>query len=191
MKKKEIIRNIAAGTIPLCAILFLFVWFISRSILAASIMAVLIFIASLYSNIGRHFEDKKKEKAGVTRYTFKVEKVYQLDAPDDGVAPSLCFDIDENRCLLLNGQWIYEDYVYGDNSKEFYDAESNIFNCYRAPYSFPANAFEILISNLDDRPVKIVVSGDYIEPEPVNWPTPKKYLKKQFVIIKKSEIEKE
>lgn len=190
MKKKEIIRNIALGTLPLCAVLFLPVWLISRSILAASVMASLLFIASLYSNIGRYFDDQKREKAGVTRHTFKTEKVYELNAPDDSVAPSLCFDIEENRRLLLNGQWIYEDNIYGDNAKEFYDAESDIFNRYTAPYSFPADAFEIWTSNLDGRPLRIVVSGDYIEPEQVSWPTPEKYLRKQFAVIDKNEIEK-
>ena len=69
-----------------------------------------------------------------------------------------------------------------------YDGESDFFNCYVDPHSFPATEFELWISKLDDQPSRIIVSGDYLEPQQVTWPTPDKYLTSQYATIDKEEI---
>lgn len=189
MKEKEIIRNIGIGTIPLCLGIFAITWIISRNVIVSAIIPILLFFVSVYSNIGKYFDDKKREKAGVIKLKFNSIKVYELIAPNDSVAPSLCFEINENKYLLLNGQWMYDKEIYGKEAEKYYDSESDIFNCYKKPFSFPANEFEIWISSLDEQPAKIVVLGDYIEPEQVGWRTPKKYCNKQFAIIDKNELE--
>ena len=189
MKKQEIIKNIVIATIPTCLILFGIGWFIFRNLIAACILPTIFFITSLHSNIGKYLDDKKREAAGVTKHRFKTEKVYELDAPNDAVAPSLYFETRDGDCLLINGQWIYNEETYGEGAKEYYDSEGDdFFNRYKKPYSFPATEFEIWVSNLDNEACRIVVSGDYMEPEATNWKTPEKYYYKRFTLIDKSEL---
>ena len=189
MKKQEILRNIGFTTIPLCLVIFVISWLIFRNLIGASILPLIVFIASVYSNIGKYFEDQKRSIVGVTKHKFKANSAYDLIAPNDSVAPSLCLDIGNDKYLLLNGQWLYNDEIYGDESKKYYDEESDIFNCYNKPFSFPSTEFEIWISKLDNQPEKIVVLGDYIEPKEVKWSTPEKYYKDRFSVINKSELE--
>ncbi len=58
-------------------------------------------------------------------------------------------------------------------------------------YSFPSTEFELWVSNLDGRPAKIVVIGEYLAPKEVSWPTPEKYKNCQHAIIDKKEVNAE
>jgi hypothetical protein len=188
MKKNEIVKNISLVTIPVCLVLFVLGWLVFRNIWGAAVIPVILFAASLRSNIGRYFDDIKRDEAGVTKRKFKAVRAFDLLAPNDSVGPSLCLDIGDDKYLLLNGQWLYEDEIYGEGVHKYYDGESDFFNCFVAPHSFPATEFELWISNLDDQPCRIIVSGDYLEPEEVTWPTPENYHTAQYAIIDKKEI---
>jgi hypothetical protein len=188
MNKQELIRNVGIVTIPVCIIIFAIGWFIFRNIIGAAILPLLLFIASVHNNFSKYFDDKKKEAAGVIKRKFKSRKAYDLVAPNDSVAPSLCIEIEDNRYLLLNGQWLYDEETYGEESREYYDEESETFNCYRKPFSFPSTEFEVWISNLDKQPQKIIILGDYIEPKEVRWSTPEEYCNEKFAVIEKHEL---
>ena len=190
MKKTDILRNLTTTSIPVSLAIFGLGWLIFRNAIGAAVLPTVLFAASLYSNIGRYYDDIKREAAGVTKKKYKARKAYELLAPDDSVGPSLCIDIDDGKYLITNGQWIYDEAIYGEDAKEYYDEESDIFNGYHSPYSFPSTEFEIWVSNLDGSPSKIVVLGEYLSPKEVDWPTPEKHYKSSHAVITKCEIEK-
>ncbi len=189
MKKNEILRNLATATIPICAVVFLAGWFIFRNVVGAAILPIVLLVASIYSNIGKYYEDIKRDIAGITKKKYKATKAYELIAPNDSVDPSLCMEIEDDKYLLTNGQWIFDDEIYGENASNYYDEDSDIFNCYSFPYSFPSTEFELWISKLDGRPIRIVVLGEYLAPEIVNWPTPEKYCEDNHVVIDRTEVD--
>lgn len=189
MKKTEIIRNLATATVPISLVLFGIGWLVFKSMLAALVLPVILFIASLYSSIGKYLDDIKRTSSGVTKRKFSATAAFELMAPDDSVGPSLCMDIGDGSYLLINGQWIYDDEIYGEDARKYFDQESDIFNGYQSPYSFPATEFELWLSNLDGKPMKLVVSGDYLTPRPVSSPTPEKYWRCSHAIIDKDEVD--
>jgi hypothetical protein len=189
MKKSDLIRNIGFTSVPLSLVIFGAGWLIFHHIIFAAILPVIFLFASIKSNIGKYKDDKKKEKAGFTKHTFSVRKAFDLAAPNDSIGPSLCLEVDDNKFVLLNGQWLYESEIYGEDAQKFHDRESHFFNCHLNPHSFPASEFELWISRLDDEPHRIIVKGAYIEPEKVTWQTPENFWHKNFAIIDKSEIE--
>ena len=191
MKKTEILRNIVSTTIPISLVVFGLGWLVFRNPIGAAVLPLILFVASLYSNIGKYHDDIKRDSAGVTKKMFKATKAYDLLAPNDSVGPSLCMEIEDEKYLLMNGQWIYNENTYGEEARESYDEESGIFNGYRPPYSFPSTQFEIWVSNLDGKPSRIVVLGDYLEPKEVDWPTPEKYCKCTYAVIEKEEVNTE
>lgn len=188
MKKQELIRNIGLVTIPVCIIIFALGWFIFRNTIGAAIFPLLLFTASVHNNFGKYFDDQKKEAAGFVKHQFKSRQAFELVAPNDGVGPSLCIEIEDNQFLLLNGQWLYDDETYGEESREYYDEEIETFNCYKNPFSFPSTEFEVWISIFDKQPNKIIIFGDYLEPKGVRWPTPEAYCNERFAVIEKHEL---
>jgi hypothetical protein len=188
MKKIEIVRNIGLATIPICLAVFVLGWIVFDNVIGALVLPIIIFLLSLYSNIRKFYKDKERDKAGFIKHRFKATKAYILIAPNDYVAPSLCLETENGKYVLLNGQWLYDEAIYGEESKKYYDEDSDIFNCYNAPFSFPCTEFELWISKLDDDPFKILVMGDYIEPEEVNWKTPEKFYDNKYAIIEKDEV---
>jgi uncharacterized membrane protein len=188
MKKQELIRNIGLATLPLCLAIFTAAWLLFGNPVIAGTLAVVVLAASIYNNFSNYFHEKKREASGVTRHRFKIKKVYQLVAPNDAAAPSLCFETQDGKCFLINGQWIYNEETYGEGAKKYYDADSDIFNCYNKPFSFPSSEFEVWVSNLDNKPYKIVILGDYMEPGETEWKTPGKYYYKSFAVINKEEL---
>ena len=191
MGKNEILRNIATTTIPISLVLFGLGWLVFRNAIGAAVLPLILFVASLYSNISKYHNDIRKDLAGVTKKIFKATKAFDLLAPNDSIGPSLCMEIEDGKYLLTNGQWIYDESIYGEDAKEYYDEESDIFNGFKPPYSFPSTEFEIWVSNLDGKPSKIVVLGDYLKPKEVNWPTPEKYCKYTHSVIEKKEVNTE
>lgn len=190
MKKNEIVGNLVTTTIPISLVLFGLGWFVFRNAIGASVLPLILFVASLYSNIGKYHDDIKRDSAGVTKKIFKATKAYYLLAPNDSVGPSLCMEIGDDKYLLTNGQWIYDENIYGKDAREYYDENDDIFNGFRPPYSFPSTEFEIWVSNLDGKPSKVVVLGDYLKPKEVNWPTPEKYCKCTHTVIERKEVQR-
>ena len=188
MKKSEIFKNIMTVTIPVSLVIFGLGWLVFRNLTGAALLPLILFVASLYSNIGKYHDDLKRDSAGVTKKMYNATKAYELMAPDDSVGPSLCIEIEDEKYLLFNGQWIYDENIYGDDAGEYYDEDSDIFNGYTPPYSFPSTKFEIWVSNLDDEPSRIIVLGNYLAPEEVSWPTPEKYCDCTHAEIEKEEV---
>ncbi len=192
MKKTEILRNIATTSFPISLVIFGFGWLVFKNLIGAAVLPAILFVASLYSNIGKYIDDIKRESAGFMKTKFKVTKVFELLAPDDSVGPSLCMEIDDDKFLLTNGQWIYDEDIYGKDAKKYREGDSSdIFNGYLPPYSFPSTEFELWVSHLDGRPAKIVVIGEYLAPKEVSWPTPEKYKNCNHAIIDKKEVNAE
>ena len=188
MKKAEILRNIVLATIPISLIVFVIGWLVFDNVTGALVLPAIIFLLSLYSNIGKYFKDKERDHAGYLRHRFKAAKAYDLIAPNDSVAPSILLEIEDGKYLLLNGQWLLDQDMYGEESKKYYDEDSDIFNGYQEPFSFPATEFELWISKLDDEPFKIIVLGTYIEPAEVTWKTPEQYYDSKYAVIDRDEI---
>ena len=190
MKKAEIPRNIVIATVPICLIVFAIGWFAFDNVTGALVLPIIIFLLSLYSNIGKFFKDKERDKAGFIRHRFKAAKAYDLIAPNDSVAPSILLELEDEKYLLLNGQWLLDQDIYGEESKQYYEEDSDIFNGYKEPFSFPATEFELWVSKLDDEPCKIIVLGTYIEPAEVTWKTPEQYYDRKYAVIDRDEIKK-
>jgi hypothetical protein len=187
MKKDELLKNLSTVTIPASIVIFAIVFLISKKPYVASAITLLFLSASIYSNIGKYREDKKRERAGFTQYKFRTNKVYEMVTPGD-LGPALCFEIENERYLLLVGQWIFDGKMYDDKARPFLDEESNYFNGYKEPYSFPSREFEIWTSNLDGKPVKINILGEYLEPEKINCDVPQNFLDKRFGVIERNQI---
>ncbi len=188
MKKTEILKNLAAATIPVSLALFGIGWLVFRNVAFAAALPIIFFTASLRSNICKYRKDIKRESAGVTKKKYKATRAYELLAPDDSVGPSICMEIENDKYLLMNGQWIYERNMYGEDAREYHDEESDYFNGYNPPYSFPSTEFEIWVSNLDGQPSNIIVLGEYLAPTEVNWPTPERYWRNSYTVIDKAEL---
>ncbi len=165
-------------------------WLLSRSIIIASILPLSVFLLSLYSNWGKFIDDIRKEKAGFTQKTITIKNAFELIAPNDAISPSLCLQLDEENCLILNGQWLYASETYGAEAPQYYDEESPILNGHLPPYAFPSSAFDLWISNLTHKPHKITVQGDYIEPIEVAWNTPELSYNREHTVMRLSEIKK-
>ena len=187
MKKEEIFKNIAFVTLPLSLGISTIGFLILKSVPLSIMLGCVFFAASLKSNISKYYHDIQREKAGVTRHAFNARRVFDL-VPIGDLGPALCFELDGENFLLVNGHWIFSEDTYGEEAKKYYDEESDFFNGYKKPYSFPAASFEIWTSNLDNRPVKISITGDYLQPEQVAWELPRKFIDTRFAVVKQSEI---
>jgi hypothetical protein len=190
MTNKEMIRNIGFTTIPVCLVIFGLGWLLSRNIIIASILPLTVFLLSLYSNIGKFKDDIRKERAGFTQKAIKIKNAFELIAPNDSISPSLCLQLDDENCLILNGQWLYESETYGEEARKYYDEESQLFNGHLPPYAFPSSEFDLWISNLTNKPHKITVQGEYIEPMEVAWKTPEISYNQEHTFMRLSEIKK-
>lgn len=191
MKKNELLRNIGFTTIPVCLVIYGISFYLSGGSIWAAFIPVILLTASIHSNVMKYKDDINIEKAGFTKHLFQIQRVFDLVTPNDSISPSLCLEIENDKYLLLNGQWLYDSEIYGDGAKNNYDSESDIFNCHTGSSSFPSSEFELWVSNLDRKPHRIVTKGEYIEPEVVSWETPEKYYDKMFAVISRSEINKE
>lgn len=185
------LRNIGLTTIPVCIVIYFIIFYLFQSSLLAFFISAILLVLSISSNVRKYRSDIKIETAGFHKNLYKAQNAFHLVAPNDSVSPSLCLEIANDKYLLLNGQWLYESDLYGGEAGDFYDSESEIFNCHTHTFSFPATVFELWVSKLDGTPQKIVVKGEYIEPKVVSWKTPEKHCNKMFALINRSEIKKE
>ncbi len=189
MKKKELFKNIVFGTIPTCLIIFVFLMMIShKHLLKASVLPIILFAVSLISNMRKYYRDIRKDQAGYTKHTYEVKNVYELFNLNNAYNPSLCLDIGHNKYLILNGQWMLNNAIYGEDLARDKDHDDDIFNYLKNPYSFPSTKFELWISNLDNEPSQIKVLGNYIVPKQVNLQTPTKYGAMPFTVIDQNEL---
>lgn len=103
-------RNLVTVVIPVTVIVFAGAYLLSRSVLIASAIAAVLFLASAASNL-RFFRAIKrrnnlKENANAVE-VLEVSASAALDLqPIGDNAPAYCFFIGEGKALLLIGQWL-------------------------------------------------------------------------------------
>jgi hypothetical protein len=108
----SLVSNLFVATLPITAILFVFVYFLSRSMLASGAVAGAFFAASLYSN-GRFFREVRRRNRLQTDpdavEVLEVDASQVLDIEHLGShGPAYCFFVDEGKALLLVGQWMLD-----------------------------------------------------------------------------------
>lgn len=103
-------RNLVTVVIPVTVIVFAGAYLLLRSVLIASVVAAVLFLASAASNL-RFFRagqrrNKLKENANAVE-VLEVSASSALDLePIGDHAPAYCFFIGEGKALLLIGQWL-------------------------------------------------------------------------------------
>ena len=139
------IRNIVTVTLPVGTILFVGVYWVSRSYLLALAVAGVFVVASIRSNAKFFATAGSREKSGSDQSTvevIEVEATRVLDIEHLGShGPAYCFFADDGRALLLVGQWLM-----------------------RFP-QFPALSFRVFRWADDGRPIRIEVTGRESLPE--------------------------
>src|SRR5262245_31402191 len=105
-------RNVTTTSLPVAAIVFGIVYAMSRSGLAAGVIATGLFLASLLSNVRFFREVKRRENLkndpnAVEVFEVSASTVLDLEPLGD-VAPALCFFVGDGKALLLVGQWLLE-----------------------------------------------------------------------------------
>lgn len=107
-----IARNLMTVSVPVSLVLLGVVYLRWRSVLAASAVALSLFVASLFSNVrffksvGRR-EAQKTDPNAVEVFEVSASEVYEVDhLGSDG--PAFCFFPESGKGLLLVGQWLNE-----------------------------------------------------------------------------------
>ncbi|MFO0969290.1 MAG: hypothetical protein U0793_27350 [Gemmataceae bacterium] len=129
-------------------------------------LGVLIFIVALATFIP--FERRKRRRAGGDAEVQMVEEIAVTDPAVisveliDNNEPILVFDIGADKLLLLQGQWLRDERIYGAPPR---DADHVDFvNELPEPYSFPSTAFTVSRLPFSGRVLSIRVSGRYLAP---------------------------
>ena len=104
--------NLLAVTLPLSAVIFGGVYLLSRSLIAAGVVAGIFLSASAVSNV-RFFNEFRRRQgstgdaAAVEVIEVEADRVLDIE-PLGSHGPALCFFLGEGRALLLIGQWLLE-----------------------------------------------------------------------------------
>ncbi len=138
-------RNLLLVSLPAALLLFALVYVLFRSFLAASVVGVLLLVASAWSN-GRFFSEVRRRRhspanAEAVQVT-EVEASRVLDIqPLGSHGPALVFFAAEGKALLLIGQWLL---------------------CCR---SFPSTSFRLYQWADTKKPIRIQPTGRPVKPE--------------------------
>ena len=138
-------RNVATRSFPVAAVVFGAVYMIWRSSLAAGVVAVSLFAASLLSNV-RFFrkvkqrQSLKTDSAAVEVWEVSAQRVLDIEPLGDN-APAFCFFVGNGKALLLVGQWLLEHDL------------------------FPAQSFRLHRWRDNQESIRLEVTGPEIEPE--------------------------
>jgi len=143
--KGSLVRNILTVTLPIGAILFVGMYWLSRSSLVAIVVAGLFLLGSIWSNTRFFKTVGERGKSGSDQPTvevMEVEATRVLDIEHLGShGPAYCFFTVDGQALLLIGQWLM-----------------------RIP-RFPSLSFRVFRWVDDGRPIRIEVTGTKIRPE--------------------------
>jgi|GEM_PF-4842141 len=106
------VRNFFTITLPVSLLLFGFVYLLWRSVWLASVVGVLLFTASVLSQIRFYREMKKRERMKNVPNAVEVFEVLTNDVIDieayGDTGPAYCFFVDTGKTLLVVGQWLME-----------------------------------------------------------------------------------
>lgn len=132
--------------------------------LFCSIVFLLTYIPRQRSNLRSATEDSKAQCIQDIHVT--SSRVIEID-PGNDLEPVLAFEIDGNSILLLKGQWLREDRIYGAKLVEEDEYSDKYHNGLPAPYSFPSNKFTISRFPNSRIVTAIHVQGSYLTPESI------------------------
>lgn len=187
MTKNRLFKNIAFTSIPTSIVIFAILYFITKNINLSVIVPVLFLGASGYSNFAKFKQDIRRQATGISKQQFKSEKVYDLITTGD-LGPALCFELGNEKYLIVNGQWIFDPDIYGEEAQKYHEEDSTFFNGYKRPFSFPAKEFEIWTSDLDGNPIRLNIIGEYLEPEEIQCELPPKFADLRFAVVSAKEL---
>lgn len=138
-------RNVLAVTLPIGLVLFLGMYWLTRSYLAALVVAGAVASASIWSNVRFFRTVRARGKPGAEQSTVEVMEVEATRVQDiehlGSHGPAYCFFTADGTALLLVGQWLME-----------------------FP-RFPSLSFRLFRWADDGRPIRIETTGETIEPE--------------------------
>jgi hypothetical protein len=143
--KGSFVRNILTITLPIGALLFVGIYWLFNSSWLALVLGGLFVAGSTWSNTKFFRTVGARETSGTGRPTvevIEVDAVRVLDIEHLGShGPAYCFFTDDNRALLLIGQWLL-----------------------RAP-KFPSLSFRLFRWIDDGMPIRIESTGRKAKPE--------------------------
>ena len=144
--KGSLVRNVVMVTLPMGFALFLGMYWLTRSYLAALVVASVVVSASIWSNVRFFRTVGERGRPGSEQSTvdvMEVEATRVLDIEHLGShGPAYCFFTADGTALLLVGQWLME-----------------------VP-RFPSLSFRLLRWAADGKPIRIEATGKTVEPEP-------------------------
>lgn len=141
----SLVHNLATASLPAAALALGIVYMIWRSALAAGVVAIGLFVASLLSNIFffrkvRRRSLLKEDGTAVEVFEASADRVLDIEPLGDNAA-ALCFFVGDRKALLLVGQWLLK-----------YD-------------SFPAESFRLHRWRVTKDCIRIEVTGSQIKAE--------------------------
>jgi hypothetical protein len=138
-------RNLLLVSLPAALLLMAVVYFVWRSLPAASVVGVFLLVASVWSN-GRFFSKVRRRQQ--SRADARAVQVTEVEAsrvldiqPSGSHGPALVFFAADGQALLLTGQWL--------------------LGC----RSFPSSSFRLYQWADTKRPIRIEPTGRRVKPE--------------------------
>jgi hypothetical protein len=138
-------RNLLLASVPIALFLSALVYVVWRSLIAASMVGVLAFVASAWSNL-RFFSDVRRrqesraDSVAVEVTEVQASRVFDIE-PLGSHGPAFVFFADGGKALLLVGQWLLR---------------------YR---SFPSTSFRLYQWADTREPIRLEPTGRRIKPE--------------------------
>jgi hypothetical protein len=143
--KGSLVRNILIVSLPIGAFLFLGMYWLTRSYVAAVVVGGAVALGSIWSNVRFFRTVGERGKPGSEQSTVEVMEVEATGVLDiehlGSHGPAYCFFTADGTALLLVGQWLME-----------------------FP-RFPSLSFRLFRWADDGKPIRIEATGRTIEPE--------------------------
>ena len=138
-------RNLLLAALPVALFPFALVYIVWRSLIAASIVGVVVFVASAVSNVRffsklRHRQESRADSEAVEVTEVQASRVLDIE-PLGSHGPALVFFAGDGKALLLVGQWLLR---------------------YR---SFPSTSFRLYQWADTKKPIRIEPTGRRVKPE--------------------------
>jgi len=139
-------RNLFLVSFPVALFLFALVYVVSRrSLIAASVVAALAFVASAWSNISFFSDVRRRKKSRANGHAVQVTEIHASRVMDieplGSHSPAWIFFAADGKALLLVGQWL------------------------RRYRSFPSTSFRLYQWEDTKQPIRIEPTGQRVKPE--------------------------
>jgi hypothetical protein len=141
----SLVRNVLMVSLPIGFVLFLGMYWLTRSYVVALVVAGAVALGSIWSNVRFFRTVGKRGRPGSEQSTveiMEVEATRVLDIEHLGShGPAYCFFTADGTALLLVGQWLME-----------------------SP-RFPSLSFRLFRWADDGKPIRIEATGETVDPE--------------------------